>query len=275
MTNIPFIKMHGLGNDFVIVDTRTHKYTFTPEMIEQIANRHEGVGCDQFVLLESSSNAACFVRFYNADGSQSGACGNASRCVAWLVMQEAGCDEVLLETSSGILSCRKTDDLLVAVNMGKAKTKWHEIPLSKDVDTLNLGIEAGCLKNPVAVSMGNPHAVFFVDEVENVALSEFGPTLEHHAMFPERANIGVAEIVSDSEIILRVWERGAGETQACGTGACAAAVAAFRRKLTGNNVLVHLPGGDLHIEIQAENVVIMTGPVAVCFTGEINAGIFK
>jgi diaminopimelate epimerase len=268
MRNIPFIKMHGLGNDFVIIDSRVHKYAFTEAQIRHIADRHRGIGCDQFVLLQNSAKADVFVRFYNADGSESGACGNASRCVAWLVMQENNSDLVTLQTAGGLLSCRKTGDMQVAVNMGKAKTEWHEIPLAHECDTLELDIAAGVLKHPTAVSMGNPHAVFFAKNINELPLHEFGPHLEHHKMFPERANIGVAEVIADNEINLRVWERGCGETEACGTGACAAAVAAYRRKLTGNNVLVHLAGGDLHIEIQPENVVIMTGPVAVSFKGE-------
>jgi diaminopimelate epimerase len=270
MNNIPFIKMHGLGNDFVIVDSRDKQYRFTPKMIEKIADRHLGVGCDQFVLLEKSNEADCFVRFYNADGSESGACGNATRCVAWLLMQETGAEKVTLESTSGLLYCTRAGNMEIAVNMGKARTNWQEIPLARATDTLNLDISSGTLKNPVAVSMGNPHAVFFVDDIKSIPLEELGPKLEHHEIFPERANIGVAEVLSNSKILLRVWERGSGETSACGTGACAAAVAGFLRKKTGNNVTVSLPGGDLHIEIQPENIVIMTGPVAVSFKGEIS-----
>jgi diaminopimelate epimerase len=268
MSNIEFTKMHGLGNDFVIIDSRKQQFKASPEVIRHIANRHRGIGCDQFVLLEESNKADVFMRFYNADGSESGACGNATRCVAWLIMQENGKDSAELESISGILSCKKAGPMMVSVNMGKAMIDWKQIPLSQETDTLSLDIEAGVLKNPVAVSMGNPHAVFFVDNIRTVPLQELGPKLEHHKIFPQRANSGVAEITSKNEINLRVWERGSGETEACGTGACAAAVAALRSGLTGNNVTVHLPGGDLQIEILAENVVIMTGPAALVFKGE-------
>ena len=270
MKNIPFIKMHGLGNDFVIVDERSVDYSFTAEMVQRISNRREGVGCDQFVVLAKSKkdNCDCFVRFYNADGSESGACGNASRCVAWLLMEEFSKEKVVLETMSGQLVCKKTGENAVCVNMGKAKNDWKNIPLAYETDTLHLAIEQGDLKDPVAVSVGNPHVVFFVENVAEVNLEKEGSILENHDIFPDRANIGIVQIVSESEIILRVWERGTGETRACGTGACAAVVAAGRRGLVGDNVVVHLTGGDLQIEICDDNI-IMTGPVVVSFSGNI------
>jgi diaminopimelate epimerase len=269
MTNIPFIKMHGLGNDFVIIDSRSEKYSLTDHAIAQIANRRRGVGCDQLVILENSANTDAYVRFYNADGTESGACGNATRCVAWLIMQENGSDSVKLESSAGKLRCKKAGDMQVSVNMGLARTGWHDIPLSREVDTMYLPIESGILKKPTAVSMGNPHAVFFVENAADVPLHILGYGLEHDELFPERANIGVAQVLSRNEIKLRVWERGTGETEACGTGACAAAFAAFSRDLVNNDVLVHLAGGDLKIEIQPDNSVIMTGPVAFVFSGNL------
>lgn len=269
MKNIPFIKMHGLGNDFVIVDCRTEKYSFTPELVQFIANRHEGVGCDQFVTIEKSEVADCFVRFYNADGSESGACGNATRCVAWIIIEESGANNAALETVSGVLNCKRAGDKLVSVDMGKAKIKWQDIPLSSELDTLHLPLEDGDLKDGVAVSMGNPHAVFFVNDVDAVDLQNSGSRLEVNDLFPERANISAAQVTGKNSIKLRVWERGTGLTQACGTGACATAVAAFRCNLTASDVTVSQPGGDLHIKIGEDLNVTMTGPVAISFEGTI------
>lgn len=300
MKNIPFIKMHGLGNDFVIVDSRKHNCTFTSDEIKGIADRHRGVGCDQFVVIENprlpqnmsspefakqilgrtneipleflieiqgmTSDADCLVLFYNADGSQSGACGNATRCVAWLIMQEKNIENVSLQTVGGFLKCQKKGHELVEVDMGQAKTNWQQIPLAKEVDTLHLPINSGILKDGVAVSMGNPHAVFFVEDVEKVDLSACGAALENDDLFPQRANIGVAQIISDKIIKLRVWERGTGETEACGTGACAAAVASNLRGFTSGVVTVKLAGGDLEIKYKDGNVT-MTGAVATSFTG--------
>ena len=175
--------MHGLGNDFVIVDARETKYSFTSDAVQQISDRHEGVGCDQFVLIEQSDREDCFVRFYNSDGSQSGACGNATRCVAWLIMQEKNITKVSLETMGGVLSCSKKGENLVSVDMGVAKTNWHDIPLSRDENTLHLPVSSGDLKDGVAVSMGNPHAVFFVDDVDVIDLSVHGMELEQNEIF--------------------------------------------------------------------------------------------
>jgi diaminopimelate epimerase len=266
MKNIPFIKMHGLGNDFVIVDSRKHNYTFTSDEIRKISDRHRGVGCDQFVVIENSHHVDCSVLFYNADGSSSGACGNATRCVAWLIMQEKNIENVSLQTVGGFLKCQKKGHELVEVDMGQAKTNWQQIPLAKEADTLHLPVGSGVLKDGVAVSMGNPHAVFFVEDVERVDLSVCGAALENDTLFPQRANIGVAQIISDKIIKLRVWERGTGETEACGTGACAAAVASNLRGLTSGVVNVKLAGGDLEIKYKDGNVT-MTGAVATSFTG--------
>lgn len=270
MTRLPFIKMHGIGNDFVIVDARVEKITLSDKVVGRLCDRHTGVGCDQLVVLGVSELADCFVRFYNPDGSESGACGNATRCVAHLVMREKGVPNVVLETKAGLLACNVAGQNEVAVNMGKYRDSWQDIPLASDVDTWHVPVSAGPLSDAVAVSMGNPHAVFFVDDVATVDLAVYGAALEVDAMFPERANIGVAQVVSDREINLRVWERGAGETLACGSGACAAAVAAVRRELTGGKVQVNLPGGSLQIEVRDDKTVMMTGPVAAVFTGVFN-----
>lgn len=272
--------MHGAGNDFVIVDCRAENLIFSKEDVQEICDRHKGIGCDQFVLLKHSEVADIKVEFYNGDGSKSGACGNASRCIASLVMMQVEQPMTTLETDSGILECFATgeyssnDEELVTVNMGTAKYGWQDIPLAYEADTLSLegiwdlgfGLESLA---PSCVSMGNPHAVFFVDDAKAIELEKYGPALEHHKMFPKRANIGIAQIISKGEINLRVWERGAGETLACGSGACAAVAAGLRRKLLSNKVVVHLPGGDLTIEIIESGEIMMTGPVAVVFTGVI------
>ena len=269
MTKIPFIKMHGIGNDFVIIAERAGKYAITTKMVQFISDRHKGVGCDQFVVIGPAKEADCSVSFYNPDGCKSGACGNATRCVASQVMLETGQEVVTLETDGGLLECRKNGDE-ISVNMGKAKTNWQEIPLAHEVDTLNVPLSEGDLKNPVAVSMGNPHAVFFVNDVAAIDLENLGPKLENNEIFPQRANIGVAQIISENAINLRVWERGAGETLACGSGACAAVFASYSRGFTENNVIVNLPGGKLRIEILESNEVIMTGSATKVFEGVVD-----
>jgi diaminopimelate epimerase len=267
MAEISFIKMHGLGNDFVIIDTREHPLSLSTDAIKRICDRHLGVGCDQLVLISHSQRADCRVHFYNADGSESGACGNASRCIASLMMYESGRSVATIATNAGMLSCDLTDDGWITVNMGKAKTSWQAIPLACETDTLHMPLEEGMLKDPVCINVGNPHAVFFVDDVDEVPLKELGPKLEHHSLFPERANIEVVQVVSRSHIRIRVWERGSGETKACGTGACAAAVAAIRRDLCDRTVLVNLLGGDLEVSLHINMDVTLSGPIAISFAG--------
>jgi len=264
---IDFIKMQGCGNDFIIIDNRRGARKFSAREVMVIADRRFGIGCDQLVLMEKSRHANIFMRIYNADGSEVNSCGNASRCVALLLFGETGKKEVIIETRAGIISAKKAAKNMVAVNMGKPGLKWQEIPLAKKVDTLQLDIKFGPLSKPAAVSMGNPHMVFFVDNAAKIPLAKLGPELENHPLFPEKANIGVAEIKSSSKIRLRVWERGAGETLACGTGACAALVAANLRGLTGRKALVALPAGELSIEWQKSGAVIMAGPAEVSFVG--------
>ncbi len=272
MSSRPFIKMHGLGNDFVVVDARTEPFPLTDDLAKAIADRREGVGCDQLLIMEPPTNGSAdvFMRIRNHDGGEVGACGNGTRCVAALVMSELGREAITIETSAGLLQAKAAGPGRVTVDMGEARLGWRDIPLSEERDTLHLGIENGPLKDPVGVSMGNPHAVFFVEGVESLPLEELGPTLEHHPLFPERANIGAAEVIGENKLRLRVWERGVGETRACGTGACAAAVAAARRGLTGRKVEVVLTGGPLTIEWLENGHVEMTGPVATSFHGELN-----
>jgi diaminopimelate epimerase len=272
MSSLHFTKMHGLGNDFVILDARRGAIALDAAGARAIADRHTGVGCDQLILIEqpADTNSDAFMRIHNADGGEVSACGNATRCVAALLMAEMGRDNVRIQTRAGILTANATDHGQVTVDMGIPGLKWDEIPLAREQDTLSLPIEAKPLTQPVAVSMGNPHAVFFVDDAEKIDLANLGPGLEHDPMFPERANIGVAQVTGKDQLRLRVWERGAGITLACGTGACAAAVAAHRRELTGRTVTIMLDGGTLEIHWRDDGHVMMTGPVATSFAGELD-----
>ncbi len=276
MSGIEFLKMHGLGNDFVVLDARRRALAVSGAAARRIADRRTGVGCDQIVVISPAKNdlAEAHVAFLNADGGAAGACGNGSRCVAQLLMRETKTNHVVLETVSGLLDAEAAGDE-IAVDLGPARLDWRDIPLLEARDTLHLGIEAGPLKDPVGVGLGNPHAVFFVPDVAKIALETYGPQIENHALFPERANVEVAQIISPSEIRLRVWERGAGVTRACGTGACAALVAAHRRGLTGRAARIRLDGGTLGVEWLRDNHVLLTGPVATSFAGTLDPRIFE
>jgi diaminopimelate epimerase len=273
MTALPFLKMHGLGNDFVVIDARRHALALDAERARSIADRRTGVGCDQLILIEPARSrvADAFMRILNADGSEVEACGNGTRCVADLLMRENGRDHVVIETVAGLLDAEAADDGMISVDMGPARLDWRDIPLAKPMDTLHVDLTVGALTDPVAVNVGNPHAVFFVPQADAVDIAALGPVLERHPLFPERANIEVASLISPEKIRMRVWERGVGITQACGTGACATLVAAARRKLTGRKAEIVLDGGSLIIEWLPDNHVRMTGPVAVSFTGELPA----
>jgi len=263
--------MHGLGNDFVILDARGDAIALDAARARAIADRHTGVGCDQVIVIEPATEAAAeaFMRIRNADGGEVAACGNATRCVAAMLMSETGRDAVTIQTSAGNLATSAAGDGRIMVDMGAPELDWWQIPLAEQQDTLSLVLSAGPLSAPAAVSMGNPHAVFFVEDAETVDLAALGPGLEHHAMFPERANIGIAQVTGPGSLRLRVWERGAGVTMACGTGACAAVVAAHRRGLTGRTVAVTLDGGALDIDWRDDDRVMMTGPAATSFSGEL------
>lgn len=267
-----FLKMHGLGNDFVVIDARQTPYTPAEAEVRAISDRRTGVGCDQFIVLEPARTAgtAAFMRIRNADGSEAAACGNASRCVGWLLMEESGAERVAFETRAGILESFRADGGRVTVNMGPARFDWAQIPLAAPDDTLRVGVAHGGFAGPVAVNMGNPHAVFFVDDVNAVPLAEVGPVFENHPAFPERTNVEFAQVLSPGQIRMRVWERGAGITSACGSGACATAVAAARRGLTGRKADVILDGGTLTIEWLEDGTVLMTGPIALTFSGRLS-----
>ena len=272
MSEQNFIKMHGLGNDFVVLDARAQAISISADQARAIADRHTGVGCDQVIVIEAAQNEAAdaFMRIHNADGGEVMACGNASRCVASLLMSETDKAYITLETGAGLLEAQSATGENITVDLGPARSDWQEIPLAEEADTLHLGFSRGALKDPVAVNVGNPHAVFFVDDAEAVDLNTLGPEIEHHPFFPERTNVEAAQVLSPSQIRLRVWERGAGITQACGTGACATLVAAHRRGLTDRKASIILDGGPLEIEWLENNHVMMTGPVAISFVGIID-----
>lgn len=271
----PFLKMHGLGNDFVVLDARQRPVALPETAVRAIADRRTGVGFDEMLILEPARDgkADAFMGIRNADGSVAEACGNGARCVAWLLMQERGSDHVLLETLGGLVEGSLEADGRVSVDMGAARTEWRDIPLAGPTDTLHLPLSLGPLADPVAVSMGNPHAVFFVPDAEAVDLAALGPALEHHALFPHRANIEVAQVLAPGRIRMRVWERGAGITRACGSGACAVQVAAARRGLAARTGEVLLDGGPLAIDWRDDGHVVMTGPVAVSFAGTLDAAL--
>lgn len=273
---VEFLKMHGAGNDFVVIDNRSGAYVFNETQRKRLADRRYGVGCDQIVLLEESAVADVFMRLYNQDGGEVSACGNATRCVAWLMMEETGTSHVNVETRAGILGCDRAGDMAVTVDMGLPRFDWREIPLAKDVNAQSVPfLQLGKLHEGFALSMGNPHIVFVSPDVDAVPLHEAGPRVEHDALFPERVNVEVMQVLSRNHLKIRVWERGAGETLACGTGACASMVAAKIRGLVDERVTVSLAGGDLVIEwpgdsIRSDDRVKMTGPVAVVFEGNWN-----
>ena len=252
-TGLPFMKMHGLGNDFVVLDARAHKVALSPALIAAIADRHRGIGFDQLAVIEPGEADAHLI-FYNADGTLSAACGNATRCIARHLMDETGKPALTLTTARGRLQAVDAGRGLTSVNMGAPQLEWHEIPLSHQMDTLELPIEGG----PTATGMGNPHCSFFVEDACAVPLEQFGPRYEHHPLFPERTNVQVASLLAPDHLRMRVWERGVGVTLASGSSSCAVAVAAARRGLTGRTVRVTLDGGTLEVDWRDDGVW-MTG----------------
>ena len=272
---IPFVKMNGLGNDFVVVDGRRQTVRIDAEEATHLANRQSGIGCDQVIVLEPSRHADVRMRILNADGSEVGACGNATRCVAWLLAEETGRREVTIDTPAGDLQAQVGSIEHITVDMGVPRFGWAEIPLAEPFhDTRAIELQVGPIDNPVmhspsVVNVGNPHAIFWVDDLDAIDLGRVGPLLENHPIFPERANISIAKILSPTHVRIRTWERGAGLTRACGTAACAAAVCAMRKKLTERKVTVSLPGGDLVIEWTPDNRILMTGPAELEFRGAL------
>ena len=282
MNGLTFTKMHGLGNDFVVIDARDKDLHLSGAQVRAIADRRTGVGCDQLIVVGAPPNgrgstgeADVFMTILNADGGEVEACGNATRCVAAALMAENGTQAAAIETVAGVLQATYAGDGQIAVDMGPALTDWQDIPLAEARDTLHLDIAKGPLRDPVAVNVGNPHAVFFVNDVEAVAMEVHGPIIEHHPLFPNRINVEAAQVISPGRIRMRVWERGAGVTHACGTGACATLVAAHRRGLTGRQAEVVLDGGTLLIEWRADGHVIMTGPAAISFSGLLDPSLLE
>lgn len=278
----PFLKMNGLGNDFVVVEARSAPFAPTAAEVRALCSRAPGgIGCDQLIAIEpapspgSGQGADAFMRIWNAEGHEVSACGNATRCVGWLLMQASGRDSVVVETRAGRLTATAAGERMISVDMGAPGLDWRDIPLAEEMDTRGIELAVGpptapSLHTPGCVSMGNPHVVFFTADAANAPVGQVGPMIEHHPLFPEGVNVGFCQVFDRGHIVLRVWERGAGATKACGTGACAAVVAAVRRGLVDRSCEVAFAFGSLHIEWrEADGHVIMTGPVELEFTGRL------
>jgi len=270
-TSVDFVKMHGLGNDFVVFDFRDNDLRLDATQVQSIADRKQGIGCDQLITLLPADNATAFMRIQNADGSEVDACGNASRCVASLLMSESGDDSVVLATNAGLLACsREAGSDVISVDMGVPALDWQAIPLARAMNTITGDYTHGPLSNPGFANVGNPHAVFFVEDASAVSLDILGPAIETDPLFPERINVEVAEVMSPDLIRMRVWERGVGITRACGTGACATLIAASRRGLVGRTATIRLDGGDLQLEWTADDHIIMSGGATISFHGKVS-----
>lgn len=260
-TDLPFMKMHGLGNDFVVLDSRVHKAVVTPSLARALADRHRGVGFDQLAVIERIGDRL-HLTFFNADGSTSAACGNATRCIARFVMDETGQEVLQLTTDRGTLEARDLGQGLTSVNMGHPQLAWQDIPLAEECDTNALPIDG----QPVATGMGNPHCTFFVSKIAEVDIAVLGPQVEHHPLFPERTNVQFVEKLGPDHLAVRVWERGVGITLASGSSSCAVAVAAARRGITGRRVRIDLDGGQINVDWRDDGVW-MTGPTTHVFNG--------
>jgi diaminopimelate epimerase len=269
IAGIPFVKMHGAQNHFVIVDARQAAFAPSRNDIVEICDPTAGIGADQLIVIEPASNGAdAFMRIFNTDGKEAEACGNATRCVAWMLLEEHGSDRLVIETLAGELVCLRAGDKRVSATMGKVSMHWQTIPLSEERDTLHLGLVSGALSDPVGLNVGNPHAVFFVEDLDQVDVGADAPTIQDDELFPDQVNVGVAQILGPQKMRLIVYERGAGLTMACGSGACAAVFAAQRLGLTDSATMqVELPGGVVDIEICRDGTAVMAGPVAFSFSG--------
>jgi diaminopimelate epimerase len=271
-----FLKMHGLGNDFVVFDARVTPLVLDGAAVRALASRKRGIGCDQLIVIEKAEKDDAFMRIYNADGGEVEACGNAARCIGSLLLEETGKGEVRIDSKGGMLACTRGSDGLVTVDYGVPSVDWREIPMAQAVDTLSFALPVenfadGALSNVSAVATGNPHLVLFVDNADEAPVDTLGPAIENHAWFPKRTNVEFVERLADNRLRMRVWERGVGVTDACGTGACASVVAAARRGLTGRQVTVELDGGTLDIEWrESDGHVLMTGPATLSYSGEVD-----
>ena len=266
-----FVKMQGLRNHFVIVDGRVDAFTPTVDEIVRICDPTRGVGADELVVMEPAANGGdVFMRIYNIDGREVEACGNATRCVAWLLIEELGKNDVVVETVAGRLGCSKAGDRVVTASMGQVSAEWRDVPMSEERDTLHVDVSSGSLRDAVVLNVGNPHAVFFVDDLDAVDIVADAPAIQQNSLFPNEVNVGVAEVSGEASLRLKVYERGVGLTMACGSGTCAAVFAARARGLIdASRVDVELPGGAASVEILSDNTAVMTGPVAYCFRGTL------
>ena len=264
--NISFFKMHGLGNDFVVIDSRLKSTNLTANFIKKLGDRNFGVGFDQLAIIHDSEVSDARLTFFNSDGSKSATCGNATRCIANFLMDDINKDEIDLSTDDKSLKAKREADGSVSVNMGLPEIEWQKIPLLEDVDTLFLPIPG----KPTATSMGNPHCSFFVDNLDQVKIEAEGAEIENHPLFPQKTNVQFVSLISKDRLRVRVWERGVGVTKASGSSACAAVVASVRRKITGNKVKVDLDGGTLVINYTNKGVW-MNGPTMHVFNGQLNS----
>jgi diaminopimelate epimerase len=278
--SLPFRKMNGLGNDFVVLDARERPIAISETQARAIADRKAGIGCDQLIVLEKSPVADVRMRIWNAEGGEVPSCGNASRCIADLIFDELQTDVATIETKGGLLSAQKAGVHLVTIDQGKPKFDWKDIPLSEAFpDTRHIELQIGpidkpLLHSPSVVNVGNPHCIFWVDDLDVVDLARVGPMLENHPLFPERANISLAKVVARDHVLLKVWERGTGLTRACGTAACATMAAGHRIKIINSKCRITLPGGDLFMAVHEDNGhVLMTGPAALDFEGNLPEGL--
>ena len=265
-----FVKMHGLRNHFVITDARDEPYRPDDQEIIRICDPQTGVGGDQLIIIEPArdSGADVFMRILNIDAREVEACGNATRCVAWLLMEERSSNTLIVETLAGALDCNRAGPMEVSCAMGRVTMEWRDIPLAEARDTCHLNLSFGPLSDGIALAIGNPHVVFFVDDLDAVDIAAIAPEIQRHPLFPRQVNVGVAQMTSEDQMRLTVYERGAGLTTACGSGACAAAYAALARGLTDSKKMtIDLPAGTVEIEITDDGSAIMTGPIAYCFSG--------
>jgi len=269
MQKIEFIKMHGLGNDFVIIDKRKHKIPITENLIKKLSDRRSGAGCDQLITINKpQGNEDSIIEIFNPSGDRAEACGNGTRCVAKLLFMENNKDSLKILSDAGTLKATREDDINISVNMGKISNEWSKIPLQKKMDTLNIPIDIKNFSNGVAVNIGNPHIVFFGDNVDNIDLASLGPKIENHEFFPKKTNVEFIQVINSNTIKMKVWERNVGITLACGSGACAAVFAGMKKGLIKNKVEVILERGSLDIYIKDDEAT-MTGPAEISYIGNI------
>jgi len=278
-TGRSFLKMHGLRNHFIIVDGRKQPFNPNIDDIIEICDPKIGIGGDQLLILEPPTEsgrkkgAYAFMRIYNIDGREAEACGNATRCIAYLLIEESQREKIILETIADTLECRRAGNMRVSVNMGLVSMDWQKIPIAKECDTCNLKLGNGPLQNPVGLYIGNPHVVFFVQNLDSIDMEKICPAIQNDPLLPNQANIGVAELVNDQHMRLSVFERPGILTESCGSGACVAFYAARIRGLTNAiKMTVELPAGLIEVELQPDNTIVMTGPVAFCFSGHFLTG---